>query len=326
MSSPHLLNFRLPPLNGLRAFEAAGRRGSFNLAGEELHVTPSAVSHQIRSLEGHLGVKLFTRHTRQVQLTQQGQELLTAVQGAFSQISAATRRIEARKDHGSLTLQVAPNFATEWLVPRLLGFQAEHPEIEVRLITTTGHDAAILDTDNVDLAIWYGDGSWPKLVSERLMREHLVPVCSPSLMSPLGGLSQPGDLRDETLIHVLIRVGQWRNWMAAAGLTDIDPDRGPKFQNTPLALEAAAAGMGVAIANRAFVEAYLKDNRLVIPFEVEIQPESAYYLLYSEDALNRGSVVAFRDWIRFIIEEEDEAPIHHDVPGRRRARENTGAA
>ena len=313
---------RLPPLKALRAFEAAGRHQSFNQAGDELHVTPSAVSHQIRSLEDHLGVKLFNRQTRQVTLTAEGRDLLAAVQNAFAQISAASRRIQRNYDDGILTLQVTPNFATEWLVPRLLGFQAEHPEIEVRLVTTANNDGAQVDADNVDLAILYGNGLWPNLIAERLMNEHLVPVCSPSLMNTGTGLQEPADLRHATLIHVLIRIGQWRNWLVAAGLTGVDPNVGPKFQNTPLALEAAAAGMGVAIANRAFVEGYLKGGRLVIPFEVELASESAYYLVHAKDALRRPNVAAFRDWIKDVIEHEGEGEpaVHHDLPGRRAGR------
>jgi LysR family glycine cleavage system transcriptional activator len=309
-------------MHAIRAFEAAARRLSFNRAAEELHVTPSAVSHQIRRLEEHLGVKLFDRITRRVVLTREGRTLLSAVQGALDQIEAAVQRLKVNRDDGSLTLQASPNFATEWLVPRLLGFQAEFPDIEVRLVTTRGHDGLRLDFEQVDLAIWYGNGRWPDVACERLMSEQLVPVCSPELLAGEQVLASPADLRDATLIHVLMRIGQWRNWLEAAGVEDVDPERGPKFQNTPLALEAAMAGMGVAIANRAFVADHLRDGRLVIPFDQDLPSESAYYLIYPTQGLRRRSALAFRGWIRDVLESErlDGLSLHEHLPGRRPGR------
>lgn len=312
----------LPPLHTLRAFEAAARRLSFIRAAEELHVTPSAVSHQIRSLEEHLGVKLFDRLTRRVVLTREGRTFLPPVQGALDQIDVAVQRLNVNRDDGSLTIQASPNFATEWLVPRLLGFQAEFPDIEVRLVTTRGHDGLRLDFEQVDLAIWYGNGRWPDVACERLMSEQLVPVCSPGLLAGEQALASPADLRNATLIHVLMRIGQWRNWLEAAGVEGVDPERGPKFQNTPLALEAAMAGMGVAIANRAFVADHLRDGRLVIPFDKDLPSESAYYLIYPTQGLQHPSALAFQGWIRDVLESEREGELtlHEHLPGQRPAR------
>lgn len=309
----------LPPLHSIRAFEAAARHLSFNRAADELHVTPSAVSHQVRALEEHLGVRLFERLTRRVVLTHHGQAFLPPIQSALDQIDAAVKRIGVDRDEGSLTVQASPNFATEWLVPRLLGFQADHPEIEVKLMTTRGQDAQSFDFDQVDLAIWYGRGHWPNVACERLMSEELVPVCSPELLEGERPLRSPEDLRSATLIHVLIRIGQWRNWLDAAGVEGIDPERGPKFQNTPLALEAAMAGMGVAIANRAFVADHLRDGRLVIPFDQDLPTESAYYLIYPKHGLQRPSALAFRAWVRDVLESERDAglALHENLPGQR---------
>lgn len=309
----------LPPLHSVRAFEAAARHLSFNRAAGELHVTPSAVSHQIRTLEEYLGAKLFDRLTRRVILTREGQAFLPAVQSALDQIGAAAERILTRRDDGSLTLQASPNFATEWLVPRLLGFQAEHPDIEVKLMTTRGHDKIRFDFEQVDLAIWYGKGNWPEVDCERLMSEELVPVCSPRLLRGERSLSSPEDLRDATLIHVLIRIGQWRNWLDAAGIVGIDAERGPKFENTPLALEAAMAGIGVAIANRAFVTDHLRDGRLVIPFDHDLSTDSAYYLLYPKHGPKRRSAIVFREWIRDVLESERKGTpgLHDLLPGQR---------
>jgi len=312
----------LPPLHAIRAFEAAARHLSFNQAAGELHVTPSAVSHQIRTLEEHLGTRLFERLTRRVALTRDGQALLPPIQSALDQIDAAIRRLGSKPDDGSLTVQASPNFATEWLVPRLLGFQAEHPDIEVKLMTTRGHDGRRLDFEQVDLAVWYGNGDWPDVRCERLMREELVPVCSPELLEGEQSLSAPEDLRNATLIHVLMRIGQWRNWLEAAGVEGVDPDRGPKFQNTPLALEAAMAGMGVAIANRAFVTDHLGDGRLVIPFDRDLPSASAYYLIYPTQGLQRPSARAFRQWLLDVLDSERDAGVAllEDLPGQRPGR------
>jgi len=285
-------------------------------------VTPSAVSHQVRALEDHLGVRLFERLTRRVSLTPDGQLLLTPVQAALDQIDAAIRRIGTQRDDGSLTVQATPNFATEWLVPRLMGFQAEYPDIEVKIMTTRGHDGLSFDFEQFDLAVWYGRGDWPNVDCERLMSEELVPVCSPELLGGDRPLTKPEDLRDATLIHVLIRIGQWRNWLEAVGITDIDPERGPKFQNTPLALEAATAGMGVAIANRAFVADQLRDGRLVIPFDRDLSTESAYYLVFNRGGPQRPSARAFREWIHDVLESERDAglSLHEQLPGQRPAK------
>ena len=306
----------------MRAFEAAARHLSFNRAAEELHVTPSAVSHQVRALEDHLGVRLFERLTRRVALTHHGQMLLAPLQAALDQIEAAVRRIGAGGDDGSLTVQASPNFATEWLVPRLMGFQAEYPDIEVKLMTTRGHDGLSFDFEQVDLAVWYGRGDWPDVDCERLMSEELVPVCSPALLRGERPLKSPEDLREATLIHVLIRIGQWRNWLEAAGVTGVDPERGPKFQNTPLALEAAMAGMGVAIANRAFVADQLRGGRLVIPFDQDLPTESAYYLIFARGGPQRRSARAFREWIHDVLASERDAgmSLHERLPGQRRTK------
>jgi LysR family glycine cleavage system transcriptional activator len=310
------------PLHAIRAFEAAARHLSFARAAEELHVTPSAVSHQVRTLEEYLGVKLFERLTRRVMLTREGQAFLPPVQAALDQIDVAVKHVGGDRDGGSLTVQSSPNFATEWLVPRLMGFQAEHPDIEVKLMTTRGHERLSFDFEQVDLAIWYGRGNWPDVDCERLMREELVPVCSPELMRGERPLSSLEDLRDATLIHVLIRIGQWRNWLDAADVEGVDPERGPKFQNTPLALEAAMAGMGVAIANRAFVADHLRDGRLVIPFEKDLPSESAYYLIYPKHGLQRRSARAFREWIHDVLKSERDGglALHERLPGQRSAR------
>jgi LysR family glycine cleavage system transcriptional activator len=286
---------RLPPLNTLRAFEAAARRTSFLRAAKELHVTASAVSHQIRALEKFLGVALFHRDGRQVRLTPAGENYWQAVRAGLAQIAAATTRLAAPCTGGVLTLSVAPSFATPWLAPRLAAFQLDHPELEVRLISSL--ELTDFAKSDVDAAVRYGSGDWPGLRSHRLFAEELVPVTSPRLRIGRRRLRKPADLREATLLHVMFRLGQWRMWLAAAGIDDIDAERGPRFHTTPLALEAAMAGRGVAIADRGLIGEHLRRGRLVAPFDIVLPSEYAYYLVYPQDRTDNPNIVLFREWL-----------------------------
>jgi LysR family glycine cleavage system transcriptional activator len=287
---------RLPPLNAVRTFEVAARRLNFNRAAAELHVTPSAVSHQIRQLERFLGVTLFRRGSRQVALTPQGERYLAAVHEALERISIATARVKTDNAR-TLTVSVAPAFASPWLIPRLAGFQIEHPEIEVRLISSIEVVDFSVATD-VDAAVRYGLGRWPGLKCHRLFAEELVPVCAPALRKGGKTLRRPADLRSATLLHALSRLGEWRTWLALAGVEGVDADRGPKFQTMPLALEAAAAGQGVAIADRRLVAPWVKDGRLRVLFDLRLPSASAYYLVYPRSSAADARIVAFRDWLQ----------------------------
>lgn len=286
---------RLPPLNTLRSFEAAARHASFLRAARELHVTPSAVSHQIRALEKFLGVSLFRRDGRQVQLTREGESYLQAVREGLTLIAAATGRIDKPRPGGVLTLSVAPAFATPWLAPRLAGFQLAHPELEVRLSSSI--ELVDFKKSDVDAAVRYGPGRWPGLRSHRLFAEELIPVASPHLRLRRKQLRKPADLRAATLLHVMSRLGEWRMWLSAAGVTDIDAEQGPKFHTTPLALEAAIAGHGVAITDRRLVADHLRSGRLVAPFDVVLPREFAYYLAYPQSRASDPNIAVFRDWL-----------------------------
>jgi len=294
---------RLPPLNAVRAFEAAARRGNFNLAAEELNVTPSAISHQVRGLEEFFGVKLFRRRGRNVELTAKAQDYLRSITQALDQIDAASQRVMRRPEGNLLNIAVSPTFATGWLVPRMSEFQVDHPEIEIRMCTTM--NLMDFDESDIDLAINYSPGEFPPgLVHRKLMSEHCVPVCSPQYMQQHGPLRTPSDIRNCTLLHALPRIGQWRNWMDVAGVADVDGVRGPKFQSTPLALEAAKSGLGVAIANREFVEDHIRQGTLVAPFEVEVPSESGYYLVYPDNHAGEPKVQAFSEWLLTKLERE----------------------
>lgn len=286
---------RLPPLNTLRSFEAAARHASFLRAAKELNVTASAVSHQIRALERFLGVPLFRRDGRQVQLTREGANYLQGIREGLNLMAVATERIHAPRAGGVLTLSVAPSFARPWLAPRLAGFQFEHPELEVRL--TTSLDLVDFAKSDVDVGVRYGAGRWRGLRSHRLFAEELIPVASPGLRVGRKRLRKPADLREATLLHVIPRLGQWRMWLKAAGVTDIDAERGPKFHTTPLALEAAIAGHGVAIADRGLIADHIKSGRLIAPFDIALPTEFAYYLVYPKGRENDPNVVTFREWL-----------------------------
>lgn len=286
---------QLPPLNAVRTFEAAARHLSFNNAAEELHITPSAVSHQVRTLEEHLGVKLFRRLNRQVELTAEGTGYLPPLRAALDQIDAATARVISNRESGPLVISVAPAYATRWLVPRLPGFQEVHPGIEVRPIISV--EISDFDRSDTDLAVRHGRGVWPGLASHLLMKEEVLPVCSPDLLAAGPPLAMPKDLAQHTLLHIMPRMGEWRSWLSLAGVEGVDAERGPRFQNGPMAVDAAISGLGVAIANLRLVEADLAAGRLVVPFDIELPVDGGYYLVYPEERADAPKIKAFREWL-----------------------------
>lgn len=286
---------QLPPLNALRTFEAAARYESFNKAAEALHVTPSAVSHQIKSLEDFLGVTLFQRATRQVRLTDKGRAYLPPIRDALEQVRVATEQLLARPDRAVLTISAAPSFAVGWLMPRLGAFQHDHPEIEVRL--TASMEMVDFARSDTDLAIRHSakvDAS--DLAVHRLLREELVPVCSPKLAEETP-LETPDDLAKVALIHSLPRMGRWRSWLNAMGAQGVDPEAGPKFDHDAMAVQAAESGMGVAIVNRPLVAEKLAQGTLFAPFPHDLLSDLAFYLVYPKAREDDPHVAAFRDWL-----------------------------
>lgn len=286
---------RLPPLNALRAFEAAARHLSFTKAAEELGITPSAISHQIRGLEAHLGVRFFRRASRSLMLTDEGQSYLPALRDAFDGIHAATSRLAARTATGPLTVSLLSSFAVRWLIPRLRRFQVSQPEIEVRL--STAARPVDFRREDIDCAIRHGRGQWPGLAADLLLAEDLFPVCSPKLLEGSHPLKAPHDLAHHSLFHIAMRRDDWRVWLNAVGIADIDPERGPVFENSDLALRAAAEGLGVAIASSALVEDDLEKGRLVAPFDVRLPTDSGYYFVVPEDRRGQPKIAAFRAWL-----------------------------
>jgi LysR family transcriptional regulator, glycine cleavage system transcriptional activator len=291
---------RLPPLNSLRAFEAAARHLSFARAADELHVTPAAVSHHVKALEEHLGAKLFRRLNRAVLLTDAGQACVADLSEAFDRMAAALERLRARGAGGPLTVSTSPALAAKWLVPRLERFQELHPEIDVRV--SAAMRLVDFAREDVDVAIRYGTGAYPGLRVELLLTNEVVPVCAPALLEEPPRLRTPEDLRHHTLLHDDTRTSDgaypnWAMWLRAAGLEDVDPTRGTRFDYPGLVLEAAAAGDGVALALSTVAAADLASGRLVKPFAVVVPTPFAYYVVCPEATAEGPKVAAFRAWL-----------------------------
>ncbi len=289
---------RLPPLNALRAFEAAARHLSFTRAAGELNVTQAAVSHQVKALEQRLGVELFKRRARGLLLTDGAQEYLPAVREAFDLIDRATRRLDQRRagrtSQPVLTITTMDSLAAKWLVPRLGGFQDLHPEVEVRL-STSDHVVDLADGD-IDMGVRYGRGRYPGLVAHRLMTEELFPVCAPALLDGPVPVREPEDLRHHRVLHDDM-ARDWRAWLDAAGLPDLEPSRSSTFTRSNLLIQAAIEGQGIALGRSVLVADDLAAGRLVKPFDLALPSPNAYFLVYAEERGTEPKIAAFRDWL-----------------------------
>lgn len=309
---------RLPPLKPLRAFEAAARHLSFTEAAAELNVTQAAVSHQIKSLEDSLGAPLFRRMNRALRLTEEGQSLLGPVRDALSTIADAAEKIRRPEKAGPLTVSVLPSFASTWLVPRLMRFRQREPEIDIRL--SADYELADFDHADIDVAIRWGKGDYPGLTAVRFMTEELFPVCAPRLTREgPHPLRAPADLKHHTLLHDDV-LTDWRVWLLAAGVEDVDPDKGPSFNYSDLVLQAAIDGQGVALGRSSLAHDALARGQLVRPFDIALPGDYAYYFVCPDYAVARPKVAAFRDWL---IEEAEHDRREEEEIARLRARETT---
>ena len=296
---------KLPPLNALRVFEAAARHLSFTRAAEELNLTPSAISHQMKSLEDLLGLKLFERRQRKVVLTSAGGRYYPALRQAFDQMNEATEDLKAEDSSGSLTVNVLPTFAMRWLVPQLSTFQKRHPEIEVRM--TTNVEAIDFNRVEADAAIRYGVGGWPGLTAKLLLREEIVPVCSPSLLEGRPRLKTPADLVHFPLLHDVNRPDTWRQWLTAVGEDTVDPDRGLKLDTTNLAVQGAIQGLGIVPVNPSLVRPELESGTLIEPLDFHLTVKGGYYLVYPVGRESRPRLKAFETWLTEITAEAEES-------------------
>ena len=296
---------RLPPMNTLRAFEAAARYLSFTLAAEELHITQAAVSHQIKVLEQALGVRLFRRLNRAIRLTEEGQEFVSEVRMALNHLATAVEKLAAPDAGGPLTVSVLPSFASKWLVPRLGRFRDKHPEIDVRI--DPSNQLTDFRRDDVDLVVRYGKGEYEGLHSVRLMTEDIFPVCSPALLKGPNALSKPEDLRHHTLLHDDAYV-DWAMWLLVAGVKGIGQHQGPFFTDSAMVVQAAVEGQGVALARGALAAGDIKAGRLVKPFNIAIPTKYAYYILSPKATSHHPKIAAFRGWLLEEVAAGDPGP------------------
>ena len=286
----------------MRAFEAAARLGSFNEAAGELFVTPSAISHQVKTLEEFLGVSLFRRARRRVQLTIAGERYLGSVSHALDEIDLATRRVLVSSSSGALNISVAPAFLTRWLVPRVREFQDRHPDIELRLSPNNGEiDFAWSD---IDMAIYFGDGKWSDLDVYFLREVVLVPVCSPAFAESNPGLTRPEDLSRHTLIDVSTRPADWDEFLASFGVTRQKRGKRLSVSSTSLALGAAMENLGIALADRQLVAREVLYGRLITPLDISMDNHLGYHLVYQKDRRLTQEMRAFLDWVLEEIAEE----------------------
>jgi len=300
---------RLPPLNALRAFEVAARRGGFSRAAEELHVTPAAVSHQIKTLEAHLGVTLFQRLPRGLALTEGGRQLLPQLSRGFAHFARAVEGLNAGGLAGPLCVNTAPSFAALWLTPRLESFIRAYPDIEICVLAE--ESPPDLERGEVDVRIPYGLGDYPGLATRFLMGERIFPVCAPSLLNQLR-LRRFSDLRHHTLLHDINPGAEepsmtWRRWLRDADIAGIDADRGVKFGNSIMLAEAAVRGLGVALGRVSLVGDYLSTGRLVRPLKAARPADYAYYTVTTHAGAERPRVQAFLSWLEAEAERSVEA-------------------
>lgn len=305
---------RLPPLNALKAFEAAARHLSVKKAAIELNVTPAAVSHQIRTLEEYLGIQLFHRYNRALELTDAARACLPKLREGFGCLAQAVERLRSHLSGGVLTVSAAPSFAARWLMPRLHRFIAAHQEIDVRVsarmrrVSVDGKgDVAERATveawlEDSDIALLYGRGNYPGLQVHKLVDLTVTPLCSPKLLEGDHPLRQPADLAHHMLLHddtgdLYDNLPFWEIWLNEAGVTHVDWRRGPHFSHAVLALEAALDAVGVVATMPVLAAEELAAGRLVAPFPLQVPLESAYYLVCEDVAATRPAVALFRDWL-----------------------------
>ena len=303
---------RLPPMQALRAFEAAAREQSLTRAATALHLTHGAISHQIKALEEDLGVRLVERAGRGIRLTDDGERFAQRVRGVLSDLAAAVRELVERSNPRQLRISVTPSFAARWLLPRMARFTAAHPDIDLDVRASS----AFVDftRDDADLAIRYGFGGWPGITSEHLLDERFYPVCSPRLAG--GKLpKRPADLARFTLLRSDDEF--WLPWFKAAGLTWPEPARGTMFNDTAHLMQAAVEGQGIALARTSLLGNDIRNGLLVRLFDVEVPSERSYYFAHPPRVAGAPKIALFREWLRAEVA-RDAADVSRGARPKRR--------
>ncbi|WP_276327903.1 transcriptional regulator GcvA [Kiloniella majae] len=286
----------VPSLTALRTFESSARHMSFTKAAEELNVTQSAVSRQIRQLEDELGIRLFERVRQRLVLTEAGASYVQEVRKGLDQLKSATLNLLAYQGvGGELLLACLPTFGSRWLIPRLGRFTSQHPEINVNLVTRI--EAFNFESEDIDAAIYFGDSNWPGTISDKLMGEEMIPVCSPSLLEDVGSIETPGDLSHHTLLQLRSRPYAWQEWLKGKETQDINPAAGPKFEQFHMIINAALTGLGVALLPAFLIKEELSKGLLTQLFDDSIRGKNAYYLVYPENKRGLPRLQTFRRWL-----------------------------
>jgi LysR family glycine cleavage system transcriptional activator len=291
---------RLPSLDSLRAFEAAARHLSFTRAGDELHVTQSALSHRIKALEDELGVALFRRVTRALEMTREGEILAQGVRRGLTEIARAVASLDHTQVSGPLRVTVLPSLAARWLIPRLKRFRRLYPDVDVRIVG----DAKLVDlrARSADLAIRFGRGQYPGLNVVRLMSDAVFPVCSPRLLAEIGPIESPQEITRFPLLHDAptetdASGSDWASWLAHVGAADVPAREGLRFDDANLTLEAASNGLGLALARRSLVTVDLSSSRLVRVLPQEAPTSFAYFLVMTPEMAENPSATVFCQWL-----------------------------
>ncbi|WP_350334365.1 LysR substrate-binding domain-containing protein [Coralliovum pocilloporae] len=285
----------LPPFAALRAFEAAARHCSFKRAAVELSLSPSAISHQIKSLEDYLGVCLFIRNQNKLALTDMARNYLEPVSQALNLLEEATSRIEDRRDEASLSINLFPSFAEIWLIPRLAEYRRQNPDVSVKLITT--YEPIPFAGSEVDLAITYTEDPDPQHPSALLFEEEIVPVCSPDYLADFGPVETPADLAKHTMIICTNHPGEWDRWLAVHQVPESRPQNHVDVEGRSLAMRAAQDSLGIAIGRTPYADDALQSGALVKPFDSPVKTGRKYYLTWPERKAKFRNVKSFRSWV-----------------------------